>query len=309
MNENETLNLAIELNTEHANFYACQALPGSPLYQQAKNNNWYIPEKYEEFAFLSYEAVPLPTKYLTSSEVLKFRDDAWHKYFSNKDFLNLVEKKFGTEKGLFHKGTSGTNTISLNENIKVISLKDKIRDVIFNSSGEVHLQDIIKKLQKTNEDIPVDIHLNDLVDEMKIFRISPGTFLNFEDGIKLCDKDDVKSVLNEVLDNYEFITTGFIREFVNDRLGFNLSNFYYDTLARLLAKENNWYYGANYLSKNRKKTIGGKKYIIENYDENLSTTENFKILSKKIGISKMYYNNIVYQYKNNFNTDWIHKDD
>lgn len=94
---NETLNLAIELNTEHANFYACQALPGSPLYQQAKNNNWYIPEKYEEFAFLSYEAVPLPTKYLTSSEVLKFRDDAWHKYFSNKDFLNLVEKKFGTE--------------------------------------------------------------------------------------------------------------------------------------------------------------------------------------------------------------------
>ena len=92
-------------------------------------------------------------------------------------------------------------------------------------------------------------------------------------------------------------------------IGWVLSNFYYDTLARLLAKENNWYYGANYLSKNRKKTIGGKKYIIENYDENLSTTENFKILSKKIGISKMYYNNIVYQYKNNFNTDWIHKDD
>ena len=58
-----------------------------------------------------------------------------------------------------------------------------------------------------------------------------------------------------------------------------------------------------------KKTIGGKKYIIENYDENLSTNENFQILSKKIGISKMYYNNIVYQYKNNFNTDWIHKDD
>ena len=231
--------------------------------------------------------------------------------FKNLNFYDAraIIKKFGTEKGLFHKGTSGTNTISLNENIKVISLKDKIRDVIFNSSGEVHLQDIIKKLQKTNEDIPVDIHLNDLVDEMKIFRISPGTFLNFEDGIKLCDKDDVKSVLNEVLDNYEFITTGFIREFVNDRLGFNLSNFYYDTLARLLAKENNWYYGANYLSKNRKKTIGGKKYIIENYDENLSTTENFQILSKKIGISKMYYNNIVYQYKNNFNTDWIHKDD
>ena len=33
----ETLDLALELNTEHANFYPCQALPGSPLYFEAKN--------------------------------------------------------------------------------------------------------------------------------------------------------------------------------------------------------------------------------------------------------------------------------
>ena len=33
---NETLDLAMELNTEHANFYPCQALPGSPLYFEAK---------------------------------------------------------------------------------------------------------------------------------------------------------------------------------------------------------------------------------------------------------------------------------
>ncbi len=111
---NETLDLAIELNTEHANFYACQALPGSPLYHQAKQNDWYIPERYEEFAFLSYESVPLPTKYLSSSEVLKFRDEAWHKYFSNEAFLNLVEKKFGTE--------NKNNVIKMSE----IKLKRKI---------------------------------------------------------------------------------------------------------------------------------------------------------------------------------------
>ena len=33
---NETLNLSLELNTEHANFYPAQALPGSPLYFEAK---------------------------------------------------------------------------------------------------------------------------------------------------------------------------------------------------------------------------------------------------------------------------------
>ena len=297
---------------------------GDSSLNMLSNQNIYLIERgtYKLFRFCpeiknKNMIIEIFIKYLKNNKLEQSPMEPIFKEISNlSDFKNLnfydaraIIKKFGTEKGLFHKGTSGTNTIGLHENVKVISLKDKIRDVIFNSSGEIHLQDIIKKLQKTNEDIPVDIHLNDLVDEMKIFRISPGTFLNFEDGIKLCDKDDVKSVLNEVLDNYEFITTGFIREFVNDRLGFNLSNFYYDTLARLLAKENNWYYGANYLSKNRKKTIGGKKYIIENYNDNLSTNENFQILSKKIGISKMYYNNIVYNFKNNFDTDWIHKDD
>ena len=92
---NETLDLAIELNTEHANFYACQALPGSPLYYQAVENNLDIPSKYEEFAFLSYECQPLSTKYISSAEVLKFRDNAWQKYFSNIHYLNLIEKKFG----------------------------------------------------------------------------------------------------------------------------------------------------------------------------------------------------------------------
>ena len=94
---NETLNLALELNCEHSNFYAAQALPGSPLYYTAKKNGWDLPQKYEEFAFLSYDCMPLRTKYATSSEVLKFRDDAWHKYFSNSAYLSLVESKFGSK--------------------------------------------------------------------------------------------------------------------------------------------------------------------------------------------------------------------
>ena len=91
----ETLDLAIDLQCEHSNFYSAQALPGSPLYLYAKDQNWDIPETYEEFAFLSHDCKPLRTKYLSNKEVLKFRDDAWHKYFSNKNYLDLVQKTFG----------------------------------------------------------------------------------------------------------------------------------------------------------------------------------------------------------------------
>ena len=93
----ETLDLSLELNTEHANFYAAMALPGSPLYMYAKNNGWELPQTFEEFAFLSYDCKPLRTKTLTGAEVLKFRDEAWHKYFSHEPFLNLVETKFGKD--------------------------------------------------------------------------------------------------------------------------------------------------------------------------------------------------------------------
>jgi anaerobic magnesium-protoporphyrin IX monomethyl ester cyclase len=91
----QTLDLALELNTEMANMYPCQALPGSPIYNTAKKNNWKLPESYEGYAFLSYECEPLPTKYLTSAEVLRFRDQAWQKYFTNPAYLSLVERKFG----------------------------------------------------------------------------------------------------------------------------------------------------------------------------------------------------------------------
>ena len=94
----QTLDLALELNTEHANFYACTALPGSALYFQAKAKGWYVPGpgEYEQYAFLSYEHVPLPTNTLAAKDVLRFRDEAWEKYFSHKEFHKLVLKKFGS---------------------------------------------------------------------------------------------------------------------------------------------------------------------------------------------------------------------
>lgn len=91
----ETLDLALELNTEMVNMYPCQALPGSPMHSIAKKEGWALPSSYEGYAFLAYETQPLPTKHISAQEVLKFRDEAWQKYFTHPPYLDLVEKKFG----------------------------------------------------------------------------------------------------------------------------------------------------------------------------------------------------------------------
>lgn len=91
----ETLDLAMELNTAHANFYPCQALPGSPLYFTARTEGWDLPSRFEEYAFLSYDCKPLPTRHVSAADVLRFRDTAWQRYFSNPAYLGSIERKFG----------------------------------------------------------------------------------------------------------------------------------------------------------------------------------------------------------------------
>lgn len=93
----ETLDLAIELNCEFANFYSAMAYPGSQLYDLAIKRKWPLPEKWSGFSQHSEDCLPLPTKYLSGGEVLKFRDLAFQKYFNNSKYLNMLQKKFGNE--------------------------------------------------------------------------------------------------------------------------------------------------------------------------------------------------------------------
>jgi anaerobic magnesium-protoporphyrin IX monomethyl ester cyclase len=91
----QTLDLALELNTEMANMYPCQALPGSPLHVRARQEGWILPDTYQGYGFLSYESSPLAPKNLSAAEVVKFRDNAWKVYHTNPAFLRLVTHTFG----------------------------------------------------------------------------------------------------------------------------------------------------------------------------------------------------------------------
>ena len=91
----QTLDLALELNTEMANLYPCQALPGSPLHIKAKTEGLQLPDPYQGYGFLSYEATPMSTKHVSAADVVRFRDSAWNKYHTNPNFLQLIDRKFG----------------------------------------------------------------------------------------------------------------------------------------------------------------------------------------------------------------------
>ena len=96
-----TLDLALELNTEWANFYCAMAYPGSPLYDMAKQKRWPLPDDtggpgWIGYSQHAYDCLPLPTETLQATQVLDFRDRAFREYFTNAGYLAMMQRSFGS---------------------------------------------------------------------------------------------------------------------------------------------------------------------------------------------------------------------
>ncbi|PIQ89620.1 MAG: B12-binding domain-containing radical SAM protein [Candidatus Omnitrophica bacterium CG11_big_fil_rev_8_21_14_0_20_42_13] len=99
----ETLDTAKELNCEYANFYVAMAYPGSRLYEEAICSGVELPESWSGYAQFSEETLPLATKYLSSAEVLRFRDKAFYDYHHRAEYLEMIEEKFGKDSAEYIK--------------------------------------------------------------------------------------------------------------------------------------------------------------------------------------------------------------
>jgi anaerobic magnesium-protoporphyrin IX monomethyl ester cyclase len=91
----ETLDLALELNCEFANFYSAMAYPGSKLYERAKAEGRQLPAEWHHYSQHGYETLPLSNRYCDSADILGFRDRAWTTYFTHPPYLDMVRETFG----------------------------------------------------------------------------------------------------------------------------------------------------------------------------------------------------------------------
>jgi radical SAM superfamily enzyme YgiQ (UPF0313 family) len=93
----QTFDLALELNCEFANFYSAMAYPGSPLYADAIKFGLELPETWKDYSQHGYSSKPLNNQFCSSAEILGFRDRAFDSYFKHQPYLNLLQKKFGSD--------------------------------------------------------------------------------------------------------------------------------------------------------------------------------------------------------------------
>lgn len=97
-----TLDLALGVNSEAANFYCTMAYPGSSLNQEARQKGWALPDDpggpgWIGYSQHSYETLPLPTETVSAGEVLRFRDEAYRTYHSDPGVIAAAAYRFGEE--------------------------------------------------------------------------------------------------------------------------------------------------------------------------------------------------------------------
>jgi hypothetical protein len=81
---------------EWVNIYPCFAYPGTPLYDRyVSEGRIEVPKKWDTYGLYSYECVPLPSKHLSSAEVLRLRDSIFEGYYKEPEILSMLERKFG----------------------------------------------------------------------------------------------------------------------------------------------------------------------------------------------------------------------
>ena len=127
----ETFDLSCELNTEYVNYYCTMAYPGSQLHREASiNNPNLLPENngvgWVGYSQHSYECYPLATDNLQNWEILKFRDEAFLKFFNNQEYINRMTAKFGPAfKSQIQRMLNATDNKPLNRKIVYNNEKHK----------------------------------------------------------------------------------------------------------------------------------------------------------------------------------------
>jgi len=71
------------------------AYPGSKLYEFYSEKPELLPDSWNGYSQHSFETKPLPSKYLSPEEILRFRDESFDNYFLNDKYTDMIQLKFG----------------------------------------------------------------------------------------------------------------------------------------------------------------------------------------------------------------------
>lgn len=212
--------------------------------------------------------------------------------------LRAFIKIFGREKGIFWKGKSNVDTVSLSKNFNYLKNKDNVLDIINKSSEAIHEKQIIKLMDRgTDMTELISVHGVALIREKKVMRVGPKLWFNYEKALKLCDINLLKEETIKLFDKFNTVSLYYITIYLNTKLNLALSYYYYDSIFETIDKDLKLFFSNSYISKDNVKFTTEKIYK-EYFQDNLDIHANVKNIAsvQRIAVSPQQFVNAKYYY-------------
>jgi len=163
--------------------------------------------------------------------------------------LRHLIREYGEEYGLYFDGQSGTDSASLDPDLKRITQDDVIIKVLNESKVAMTKQEIAERLRSKSLG-HAGFYLNNLIEEGKVVRVDQMVYTTTEKAFGNMDTKAIMRIIQDIMSISDIIVEADVfREYVNMEFNLSYSKYFYAALVKTQIEELALYRNGNLFSK------------------------------------------------------------
>jgi hypothetical protein len=230
-----------------------------------------------------------------------------HDYFyQSKDDRSDIEyftlrhlvREFGEEYGLYFDGQSGTDSVSLDPDLKRITQADVIIKVLNESKVAMTKQEIAERLRSKSLG-HAGFYINNLIEEGKVVRVDQMVYTTPEKAFSNMDIKAIMSVIQGIMNASPniIVEADIFREYVNMELNLSYSKYIYMALVKTQLKELAWHRNNTLFSKKPMPYKNLLDICKQLCSPEYSKSQNAKIIQQSIWLTDAVTSDAIQQWK------------
>lgn len=166
-------------------------------------------------------------------------------YFTLRHFV----REYGEEYGLYFNGKSGTDSVSIDSKVFLISQADVIIKLLNDSKVPLTKQEIAARLRSKSIKHAA-FYIKNLMTEGKVVRVDKMVYTTPEKAFKDIDAKTIMQTIKNIMANSDVIIEADVfREYVNVELNLSYSKYIYAALVKTQIHELAWHHKGTLFSK------------------------------------------------------------
>lgn len=191
-----------------------------------------------------------------------------------------IVRSFGASEGIFFKGKSGADTVSLDSEFDLASQKTVLVEIFKSSLKALTKNDIASKIRSQSIG-HASFYLDKLVTEGLVVRVDETHFAHVDNAFSGVDIATVVNTSIKFIDKEERVIEGEkIQTFLNRSLDLEYNKYFYLSLLKVYT--NDYYFVQNLLSKNPLKASGLVDYCREALANTSNNTDAIEYVKKHV---------------------------